>query len=159
VNPFVLGLRAEPGGAQTAERTVLALFSDLSAGRIDAARARTASDFSWFGKPMGDAEWAGEKLRAFLEVPLAADAPRSLARATLEAMPAYAVDRAFGSIDKADRVVFTDVTRGGLTTTVAAVVASGSGDTPPRVRRVVDPEAFVRFVEYAAVLHHLPGDA
>lgn len=151
----IVALRADFGRENPAEDAVKRFFTDLEKGRLEAARQRTAEGFEWFGRAVTKADWKGEKLRTFVRSQrLRIGKVRLVSMSSIEAMPEYAVARAFGPLTKRDRVVLADITRAGTTTT-ALVVVSTVKRNEWVLRRVLDPAAFTRFVEFAAVLHHV----
>lgn len=130
--------RREAERFERLRRAVLAFFADFSAGRFEAARAKTTEDFAWFGKRIGAAEWAGEKLARFVaDSAIAAKKAREVPTEIVERwLRASAADLFDGALAEDDAVVLVDVDRQGATST-CGVIATSDG----RVRRVFDPEA------------------
>ncbi|MEQ9495487.1 MAG: hypothetical protein RIT81_01480 [Deltaproteobacteria bacterium] len=119
-------------------RAVLAFFTAFASARFEVAQEKTAPGFTWFGKAITAADWAGDKLKQYV-----ADA--ALAAHDAREVPAEIVDRwvradaeqlCDGAIDAEDSVVLVDVDRGGSTSTCGVIVTRDA-----RMRRVFDPEA------------------
>ena len=152
----LLSLRAGRQTDGSAHTTVEKFFEELAAGRLDRASRRAAKGFRWFGKSLCFrspklAGWARAEALSVANV-------QPLSMESVEAMPKYAVVRCFGPLASYDKVVFADVTRAGTTTTVVAVV-SCKNPSKPLLSRVLDPEPFTKFVDFAAVLHHVEQPA
>ena len=155
----ILGLRAGLDSDSGAQSAVKKFFEDFGRGRIASARPRTTKDFEWFGKAMDATKWEGPKLASWVRsAPISVSNVRALSEENLTHMPQYAIERCFGGpLTRGDSVVFADVKRGSEVSTVIAVVAGGARRMQATLLRVVDPDAFVRFANFAGVLHHMGG--
>lgn len=132
---------------------VTGFFADLAKGRFDRARARVAPRFSWFGTPVSDAAWHGTALKDFVAaLPLSTGAVRPFPLALAQAVPEVLRTQVFGPLERDHQLAFVDVTRGACTVTSIVVAQAG------KLLRLVDPDAFVQFVEAArSVARPLPS--
>ncbi len=130
--------RSDAERADRIRRAVSAFFADFAAARFEAARAKTTDDFAWFGKPIGAAEWCGDKLARYVaESAMTATKPREVPSDIVDRWLRADAERLFdGRLDQDDAVVLIDVERLGATSTCGVIVTSER-----RVRRVFDPEA------------------
>ncbi len=142
----LLSLRADIGTESTSSDVVTRFFAALDRGRLEEASRLTTDGFEWFGKALS---WRSPKLAAWAAAErIAVSAVRPLGATTVEEMPDYAVERCFGALKRGDKVMFADVTRAGTTTTAVVVIRGRR----PKVVRVMDPEKFTSFVDYAAIM-------
>lgn len=146
-----LALRAQQTRAPLAEETVRGFFTELGAGAFAQARRRAAPTLEWLGGRLDAAAWDGPRLRRWASAErLTVSRVRALSPAAIEAFPRYAIERVFGPLDPTDSVVFADLTRGETVTVI--VIVSMACPSAPRILRVLDPEPFADFVDFAAVM-------